>query len=441
MSEEVKTEEKKEEVKPLTKFEMAQARQDLEMELVSLYNHPTDRFYAHLFYQIDREVSAKCPTMGVGMQNGRIKLQFNPRFLQHLKTIQQDAPQVILKHECLHLINEHLERGRGAKEKNALKHQMENIAMDVAINQVLDKKVIDAIGGVTMETFRALLTHKPETFVMEPNQTFEYYFDLLQQEADARGENGEDDGDGEGQGQGGAGNQDGQGQGKSLQQQLEELGMDEHGSFGEMDALDRAMLEDKIQKAVDSARADGAGKLPSEVEDLLRIKKKPQVNWKRKLKQFVGAGIRANNKASRSHRNRRYGITFAGKKKDHIARILVVLDTSGSMYGDRTEKVLSELYGIYKANDGLKLDIVECDAQIQDVFTYDGKENFKYKGGGGTQMQPALDYGEKHKYDGIIMLSDGEYWETLRKVRPKVLWLIANNDSYKAPFGDTVHVK
>ncbi len=420
------SEEIKEEKKAPTAMEIALSSQRLELLLTKLYNHPTDRFYAHLFYHIDRKVdNVKCPTMGVGMQNGRIKLVYNTEFLD---TLRDEVATEVLKHECLHLINDHINRGQGAKEKDMLKHKMENIAQDCAINQYLDKSMIEEIGGVTLEKFREVLKHKPEDFVLEPKMPYDYYYDLLEQEKDDREENGEGD-QGEGGGEG------------SMSQQLGDMEMDDHGQHKEMDALDQAMLEEKIKQAAESARANGAGNLPDEVEELLKLKKKPVQNWKRLLKQFIGGGVRAEKKSSRSRRNRRYGLTFAGHKRDHVARILVVLDTSGSMmWGDRTEKVLNELYGIWKNNPTSKLDIVECDAQIQDVFTYEGKEEFKVSGGGGTSMTPALEYADKNKYDGVIFLTDGEFWETFGNYKTPSLWVIAGNSSFKSTIGKTVHL-
>ena len=424
MSENNKENAETKEVKATTKVDVNAGYQRLEYLLTKLYNHPTDRFYAHLFYHIDRVVNnTSCPTMGVGMLNGRIKLVYNTEFLSKLS----DSSAIeILKHECLHLINDHINRSQGAKEKNMLKHKMENIAQDCAINQYLDNKVIEEIGGVTLNKFRELLSHKPEDFELKPKMTYEYYYDLLEQEKEAR-ENQQGD-QGEGQG--------------SLGDQLSNMEMDDHGQFGEMDALDKAMLEEKIKEAAEQARASGAGRLPNEVEELLELKKKPTQNWKRLLKRFVGQGVKANNKSSRSRRNRRYGIKVAGKKKDHIARILVVLDTSGSMtLGNRTEKVLSELYGIWKEMPDNRLDITECDAQIQKVFTYDGKTDFKISGRGGTDMEPALEYADKNKYDGVIFLTDGEFWnEDFSKYRTPSLWVIAGNSGYKSPVGQTVHL-
>jgi len=101
---------------------------------------------------------------------------------------------------------------------------------------------------------------------------------------------------------------------------------------------------------------------------------------------------------------------------------------------------LNELYGIWKNNPTSSLDIVECDAKIQDVFTYDGKESFKVSGGGGTSMTPALEYADKNNYDGVIFLTDGEFWETFEKYKTPSLWVIAGNPSYKSPIGKTVHL-
>ena len=251
--------------------------------------------------------------------------------------------------------------------------------------------------------------------------------ELLAQEKDHREKN--DQGQGEGPG--------------SLQEALEGMEMHSHDLFGEMDALDRAMLEDKIKKAAENAKGDGAGRLPSEVEELLKMRKKPTISWQREIRQFIGQGARAEKTTTRSRRNRRWGIIQPGHKRDYKAKILVVLDTSGSMTGDRTDKVLSELYGIYKASPNMELDIVQCDAQIQDVFKYDGKDEFKVSGRGGTEMVPGLKYAEENKYDGVIMLTDGEFWGEDFKSHNRVnsLWVIANNESFTSEIGRTVHIR
>lgn len=388
----------------------------LELLLNKLYNDPVDKFYAYLYYQVDRVEDKKCPTMGVGLSRGRLKLWYNKNFMEKLS---DKANVEVLKHEALHLINQHVTRGKGAKEKNSMKHKMENLAMDCAINQYLNLDIIEEIGGVTLKSFRKMLTYKPESFQLEEKRNYEYYYDLLEQEKNERDKNGE---------------------GQEMEQQLDDLQMDDHGSFGDLDPLDQAMLEDKIRKAAEQAKANGAGNLPGEVEELLKMMRKPTQNWKRLINQFQGAQTKANTRATRSRRNRRYGIKVAGKKQDHVARILCVLDTSGSMSGSRTEKVLNELYGAWKNSPGNRLDIIQCDTEIKDVFTYDGKEEFKITGRGGTNVQPSLTYAEENGYDGCIICTDGEFYGEELKCKVPSLWIVAENSSYKSPIGQTVNL-
>lgn len=391
----------------------------LEHCLLKLYNDKTDNFYSYLFFQMDRRADKSCPTMGVGIINNRLTLVYNPDFMS---TLRDELIVTVLKHEGAHLIGEHLSRGKGAKNKDMTRARMENIAMDCAINQYLNTDHIKEIGGITLESFTEMLTHLPKGTKVEPKLTWEYYYNLLLDEKTHREKN--------------------NGDLQELLDALENGEMDDHSSFGQGDALDAAMIGDKIRKAAEDAKKSGAGNLPSEVEELLKVNKTPLVPWRRELRRFVGGNTRASKKTTRSKRNRRYGITFAGYKKDYKARLLVVLDSSGSMCGSRTDKVLSEIYGIYKASPNNQIDIVQCDAEIKNVFTYEGSDEFEIKGRGGTEMSPALEYAELHKYDGVIMLTDGEFFNEDFSKYNKVpsLWIIAENSKYKSPIGTTINI-
>ena len=296
--------------------------------------------------------------------------------------------------------------------------------MDCAINQYLNQTHIEDIGGITIKSFREMLTTFPSTFKLLDKQPYEYYYNLLNQE---RKERQKEQGEGEGD--------------DGLESELSGKGTDDHDMFGEMDALDEAMLEDKLKKAYEQAKSNGVGKVPKEIEDLMEMLKKPTINWKRMLKQFAGMSTKSEVKRTRSKRNRRYGIKVAGKKHDYTAKILVGLDTSGSMCGERTEKVLNEIYGIWKNSPELAIDIAECDTEIKNVFSYTGKDKFPISGRGGTALEPLLEYAQIHGYDSCIVLSDGEFYgEDFTKYKVPSLWVIAQNRQYTSPIGRTVYV-
>jgi predicted metal-dependent peptidase len=390
----------------------------LDQALLKLYTDPNDRYYSYLFFQVDRVHDPKIPTMAVGLVKSRLTLLYNETFNKDIIDKHGiDALITILKHEALHITNKHLSRKQG-NLKCKSDSQLNMIAEDVTINQYLNNDHINNIGGVTLDRFNETLQETKQ--IAEPYMSKEYYFGLLKNERDEQQKNGKGD----------------------LEKQLSDLEMDDHSNHeAEMDQLEESMIESMINKSIDNARKDGCGKLPANIEELIKISKKPKVSWERELKHFVGQTNRSNRTLTRSRRNRRYGIKVQGSKKDYTARILTVVDTSGSMGNERIDKALNELYGIYKGNNNITLDIVECDAAITEVFTYNGEDEFNIKGRGGTNMTPALDYAKEHKYDGVIVLTDGEFYETFESNYPvPSLWVIMDND-YKCNIGKTINLK
>ena len=389
----------------------------LEELLLRLYD--TEQFYARLFFQVGRFEDKNCPTMGVGIQDRKLRLVYNPDFLDKIST---KCAVNVLKHEAFHFINKHIFRSEAIKVKDKLGMTMENIAMDCSINQYLDQDAIDEVGGITLGNFKKLVKNDK----LLSKMPYEYYLDALKKEQKRREEDKSEGGsDGE--------------KSENLLNELSEYIMDDHGQFKELDALDQAMLEDKIQKTIE-ATGQGAGNLPAEIEDLFKNMRKPKVNWQRELRIFVGDKVRSDKKSTRSKRNRRYGLVFAGSKKDYKAKILTVIDTSGSMSESHINTCLNEVYGIYKTTPNLELDIVECDTKIQNVFTYRGEESFKINGRGGTEFQPALDYARANKYDGIIFLTDGGYFSKPTNVGLPVIWGIVGGDQFDVDFGRTINI-
>lgn len=387
----------------------------LEEALIKLYSCKHDRFYSHLLFKIDRVNSKSCTTMGVGVVNKRLQMVYSPEFVNKLS---EDCLITVLKHEVGHLVHNHISRGQGSKRKDKALHTLENVAMDRVLNERLNLDHIREIGGITPESFIEMLKEtKPQEVL--PYQNYEYYLDLLLKEKNERDKNGK---------------------GNKFIEDLEKMVMDDHEGFGTLDPIDQAILEEAIRQSAEKAKADNQGSLPSEFEDILSVDKNFKLPWHRELKNFIGFNTRIGNIKSRSKRNRRYGLKVPGKKKDYKAKILVALDTSGSMSGTRTDKVLSEIYGIWKEMN-IDLDIVECDTEIKSVFTYDGKSEFKIDGRGGTELSPALDYAQENRYDGIIVLTDGEFvLSNPDKTQINSLWVIAENPHYISPIGRTVHL-
>jgi predicted metal-dependent peptidase len=182
-------------------------------------------------------------------------------------------------------------------------------------------------------------------------------------------------------------------------------------------------LESLLKSSKEKALNDSAGNIPSYLNELIKINKSYTIPWKRHLKMFINATMLAGVKLTRSRLNKRFGYLVRGKRKDYTARILIGLDTSGSMSGDRTNQVLTEIYGIYK-NMNMELDVTECDTEIKEVFTYRGQSDFKITGRGGTDLVPMLEYAHKKRYDGVIVLTDGEFFGKVKSPLKQTLWVL-----------------
>jgi predicted metal-dependent peptidase len=73
---------------------------------------------------------------------------------------------------------------------------------------------------------------------------------------------------------------------------------------------------------------------------------------------------------------------------------------------------LEKLLGmVISAN--IAINLVQCDTEVKDVKTYTNtkklKSGLQVKGGGGTNIQPAIDFIKKSKYKSfpILILTDG----------------------------------
>lgn len=393
----------------------------LEKLLTSLYEDKYDRFYSHIFFQVDREKTDKIPTMGVGIQNKRVKLYYNEEFLD--KIINENGPdhaKTVLKHEASHLINKHIFKERRYKSDAGINHSLENVAMDCSLNQYINQDHIDDIGGVSLNSFKKMLKEsKPEQ--VEAFKDYPYYLELLLKEKEER---------------------QNKGKSKEFEKMIKDAQMDDHSGLGEqsVDPVDAAIFDEVIKNAVDQTMREG-GTIPGGMEDLINVGRGSVIPWQRHISRFINKTKKMNRKKSRTKRNRRYGIKFAGSTRDFESNILVALDTSGSMTEQDIQKCLREMYKIYEIHNNIGIDIVECDAEITEVFTYNGGRKFKVSGRGGTDFNPVLKYYKENAYDGLVFFTDGGHWGSeLEDPKKDVIWGLVEDYNFKPKFGKVLNI-
>lgn len=197
------------------------------------------------------------------------------------------------------------------------------------------------------------------------------------------------------------------------------------------------------------------GELPGHLQRIVNEILKPKINWKEELQKFVTKTI--DNKVNWSLPNHRYasrGIYLPSLDGDKI-KLGVIIDTSGSTIGDM-KNFLSELNGIVTSFSNYEVTVIQCDASVGSVKTYNLEnplnlldESFEITGGGGTSMTPAFEYFQEHEgeegfdVDGIVVFTDG-YIDDVDPDLCKVptMWILPKDGSTDViTFGSVVWMK
>jgi predicted metal-dependent peptidase len=132
---------------------------------------------------------------------------------------------------------------------------------------------------------------------------------------------------------------------------------------------------------------------------------------------------------------------------ESMGRIVVGVDTSGSIGGRELQEFLSEVKAICDNVKPEMLDLMYWDTEVaaHEVYARDdlGRMLGKTKpaGGGGTDAACVPDYIKARgiKPECVVMLTDG-YVASWGKWQQPVLWCVVGGNKNNAPVGQTIHI-
>lgn len=189
-------------------------------------------------------------------------------------------------------------------------------------------------------------------------------------------------------------------------------------------------LKGKLKETAEQIQKQG-GHIPGELSEIIKaLKDKPPVfNWKKYFRRLVGNAITSEIQLTRMRPSKRLpdakGIRLKRKPK-----ILVAVDTSGSISSNDLAEFFGEIHHIYKS--GVNVDVIEFDTKIQKEFSYRAGTEVIATGRGGTEASCAIDhYNErKNKYSTLIIFTDG-YLSTFDLPKCQSLIWVITKDGYK----------
>ncbi|WP_125152397.1 VWA-like domain-containing protein [Clostridium rectalis] len=371
-----------------------------------------NNFFGFFIIQMKRNIDVFMPTaIGTIFSVSHFTLNFNPRmFLKY----SLEEMQALLKHEIYHIMFSHfIRRKQLAKRYN---DYIVDTALDISINQYIEglPKWLPTIESVKL-SFNVDL---------EYNKTVEYYAHEIYKAMDKlKGQKGLE----------------------LLNNNYKENSLDKiHETWVKFkEKLHSEQLKELIKKTANNACK---GKTPKSVEKALKkLNEKPEVSWSNYLKKIIGT-LPVGYKKTITRKNRRQPnrLDLRGKLTNHITKIIVAIDISGSITDMEIEKIMVEIFSILK-NHPSTVTIIECDDRIRRVYDVKTLKDLKRKidTKGGTAFSPVFQYIYDQKLRDYLLIyftdGEGEKQLSIKPINFKTLWVLTGREqelSLKDYFGE-----
>ena len=180
------------------------------------------------------------------------------------------------------------------------------------------------------------------------------------------------------------------------------------------------------------------GSLPLNMVELIQKAAEGRIDYRNALRAFRSSILSQKRHLTRMYPSRRFGFGQMGSRYEFTTRLLVAIDTSGSVGSDilgRYYRIITTFfkYGIQEI-DVLMFDSDVSGEPVTLKEAQKNKQTFEVKGRGGTNFQAPINYVAEHPgYDGLIIMTDG--YAPVPSVpaflKTKLLWVIDNEPSYK----------
>ncbi len=210
------------------------------------------------------------------------------------------------------------------------------------------------------------------------------------------------------------------------------------------DAFKQVAAHWRVNIAQAAQHAQSAGNLPKVIRRHVHKMLVPIVDWQAYLRLFIERVARNNyDWLPPSRRYLAYGLCLPSLHSRDLGRLVVALDTSGSIDSVTLDHFAAEVSSILEEYD-TEIDVLYCDSQVQ-LHEHLSKEDLPLDmapvGGGGTDFRPVFEWVAEQGVDPscLIYLTDLEchHYPEVPPDYP-VLWVQWGQVKREAPFGEVI---
>ena len=214
-------------------------------------------------------------------------------------------------------------------------------------------------------------------------------------------------------------------------------------SEGEMDQIRSDMQDNLIRASIQSKMAnDAVGTIPGEIEIFLNKLLNPKLPWFRILQNYLQTFAKSDYSFKKPNKRFFPKHHLPSLHSNNLIDLAIAVDTSGSVTDSDFLRFVTETNSILKMMKPSNITVIQFDSTIKSIDKVSCvKElmNIKFKGRGGTQINPVVNWANENKPQLLLVFSDGDFYCNHIESKVNTLWIIHENLKFKAPYGKVIH--
>ena len=205
----------------------------------------------------------------------------------------------------------------------------------------------------------------------------------------------------------------------------------------ELDALQEELKEHFEQIFNKLKRQDA---LPKDLKFVVPEYFSHKVDWREVLSGFIASYAKSSYSFMPPNMKYLYRGIYLPSLSSDLLRVIIAIDTSGSVERELLGGFLSEVESIMEVYPNFEIDIITADTKVHSHKTYLPGEALEYEvsGGGGTDFRPVFEYIDRNiDYPtALLFFTDGQGIYPDDAANYDVMWIMP--EAVEVPFGEVL---
>jgi len=209
----------------------------------------------------------------------------------------------------------------------------------------------------------------------------------------------------------------------------------------EVDTEERAVDEEAWKKNLEEASEKFKNELPEGIERFYALEES-KIDWRAELYNAIDRHYYHDYRLIPPSKKLLYMGTYLPSLSSNMLRIVVAIDSSGSVNEELLGEFISEFESILLSFPTFEIDLLVCDDKIRSAthFSSGDKLAYELKGAGATDFNPVFEQIENELYETQLLLYFSDLEGKFPEYEPMFDTIWITNSQNEVPFGKLIRI-